>query len=66
MVTHKCARFNNDPYLSYEQSVKRIVRYLLDTRDKDMIYRPGTSQGLECYVDADFAGGWKDDDHDYP
>ena len=29
-----------------------------------MIYRPDTSQGLECYVDADFVGGWKDVDHD--
>ncbi|KAL7527531.1 hypothetical protein ACHAWF_002216 [Thalassiosira exigua] len=24
------------------------------------------SRGLECYVDADFDGGWKDGDHDQP
>ena len=34
MATHQCARFNNDPHLSHERSVKRIGRYLSDTRDK--------------------------------
>ena len=40
MATHQCARFNNDPHLSHERVDKRIGRYLLDTRDKGMIYRP--------------------------
>ena len=31
-----------------------------------MIYRPDITRGLECYVDADFAGGWKDGNHDSP
>ena len=66
MATHQCAIFNNDPHLLHEQSVNRIGIYLLDTRDKGMIYRPDTSRGLECYVDADFAGEWKDGDHDSP
>ena len=38
----------------------------MDTRDKGMIYRTDTFQSLECYVDADFSGGWKDGDHDSP
>ena len=29
-----------------------------------MIYRPDITRGLECYVDADFAGGWKYGNHD--
>ena len=29
-----------------------------------MIYRPDITRGLDCYVDADFAGGYKDDNHD--
>ena len=29
-----------------------------------MIYRPDITRGLECYVDADFVGGWKDGNHD--
>ena len=32
MATHQCARFNNYPRLSHERAVKRIGRYLLDTR----------------------------------
>ena len=66
MATHQCARFNNNPKLSHERAVKRIVRYLLDTKDKGIIFQPDFSKGLECFVDADFAGGWKDGDHDSP
>ena len=63
MAVHQCARFCTDPKLSHERAVKRIVRYLLDSKDKGLIFRPDISRGLECYVDADFAGGWKDNDH---
>ena len=66
MATHQCARFSSDPKLSHERAVKRIVRYLLDTQDKGLIFRPDKSRGLECYVDADFAGGWKDGDQTSP
>jgi hypothetical protein len=66
MATHQCARFCSNPKLSHERAVKKIVRYLLDSRDKGIIFRPDLSKGLECYVDADFAGGWKDGDHDSP
>ena len=66
MPTHQCARFNNDPKLSHERAVKKIVRYLLDSRDKGIIFKPDLSKGLECFVDADFAGGWKDGDHSAP
>ena len=66
MPTHQCARFNIDRRLSHERAVKRIGRYLIDTKDKGMIFRPNTSRGLECYVDEDFAGGWKDGDQDSP
>ena len=66
MPTHQCARFNIDPRMSHERAVKRIGHYLLDAKDKGMVFRPDTSRGLECYVDADFADGWKDGDHDSP
>ena len=66
MATHQCARLNNDPHLSHERAVKRIGIYLLDTRDKGMIYRADITRGLECYVDDDFAGGWKDGNHESP
>jgi hypothetical protein len=58
MATHQTARFCNDPKLSHEQAIMRIGRYLLGTKDRGIIYEPDPSKGLECYVDADFAGGW--------
>ena len=57
-ATHQCARFNGNPKLCHEKAVKRICKYLLGTIDKGIIYRPDSSLGLECHVDADFAGGW--------
>ena len=63
MPAHQCARFNIGPRLSLKRALKRIGRYLLNTKDKGMIFRPDTSRGLECYGDADLAGGWKDGDH---
>ena len=42
METHQCAIFNNDPKLSHERAVKRIGRYIINKRDKGMIYRPDT------------------------
>jgi hypothetical protein len=38
--------------------------YLLDTRKRGIIYNPDKYLGLECYVDADFAGGWSQADLD--
>ncbi len=55
MATHQCARFNNDPKLCHERAVKRICKYLLGTMDKGLIFKPDTSRGLECFVDANFA-----------
>ena len=66
MATHQCSRFDNDLHLLHEQSVKRIGIYLLDTREKGMIYRPVITRGLECCTDADFSGGCKDGNHDSP
>ena len=66
MSTHQCARFNINPRLSHERAAKRVRHYLLDTKDKGIIFRPDTSRGLECFVDADFVGGWKDGDRDSP
>jgi len=58
MATHQTARFCIDPRLSHEQAVVRIGKYLRGTADRGIIYNPVKSMGLECYVDADFAGGW--------
>jgi hypothetical protein len=59
MAVQQCAKFNNAPTREHEEAVKRICRYLLKTRDKGLVFRPDQRKGLECYVDADFAGSWK-------
>ena len=64
MAVHQTARFSNQPMLSHEKAIIRIGRYLLDTRSHGIVYKPDTTKGLECYVDADFAGGWSQADSD--
>jgi hypothetical protein len=62
---HQTACFCNDLKLSHEQAITLIGRYLLGSRDKGIKYKVDLSKGLECYVDADFAGGWdQTDPHD--
>ena len=57
-AVHQCARFSSNPKLSHERAIKRIVRYLKGTKDKGIILKPNPSEGVKCYVDADFAGGY--------
>ena len=66
------------PFISVQDSatilnclMKGLLRGLLDTYwipgiRESFLCRPDLSKGLECYVDADFAGGWEDGDHDSP
>ncbi len=42
----------------HEQAVMRIGWYLFSTCRKAMTYKPDSLQGLEVYVNADFADGW--------
>ena len=58
MAVHQAARFCIDPRLSHERAIYRIGKYLLQTADKGIIIKPDTTKGLECFVVADFAGGW--------
>ncbi len=58
MATHQLAQFCQDPRLSHEQATTRLGRYLAHTKDRGIVYEPDTSMGIECYIDADFAGGW--------
>ena len=66
MASHQCARFVNQPMRSHERAIIRIVRYLNNTKDKGIIFEPDPELGLECFVDADFAGGWCQADADNP
>jgi hypothetical protein len=58
MATHQLARFCQDPRLGHEQATTHLGRYLAHTKDRGIVYEPDKSMGIECYIDADFAGGW--------
>ena len=62
IAVHQAARFCIDPKLSHERAVNRIGKYLIGTANQGMIFKPDKSKGLECFVDADFAGGWNQSD----
>ena len=62
MALHQCTRFSNDPRLVHERAVRKIGKYLSETAMRGIIYDPDKTQGIEYYVDADFAGGWDRDD----
>jgi len=65
-AVHQCARFSSNPKLIHERAVKRIIRYLKGTADKGIILSPNPSEGVKCYVDADFAGGYCNETRDEP
>ena len=65
-AVHQCARFCEDPKRSHERAVKRIVKYLLGTKERGIVCRPDKTKGLECFADADFAGSWDRGDSDNP
>jgi hypothetical protein len=58
MATHQLDQFCQDPRLSHEQAATRLGRYLAHTKDRGIVYESDKSMGIECYVDAVFAGGW--------
>ena len=41
-----------------EKYIYQLGWYIYHTKKEDIIYTPYTSKGLECYVDADYSGGW--------
>ena len=56
MATHQVSRFSNAPKATHFNAVKRIVKYLVGTKNKGLLLKPNKSKGIECFVDADFAG----------
>jgi hypothetical protein len=64
MAVHQTARFSNQPMLSHKKAIICIGQYLLDTCSHGIAYKPDTTKGLECYGNADFAGGWSQADSD--
>ena len=65
-AVHQCARFCEYSRLSYEKAVKHILQYLKNTPNEGVVPRPNSSQGIQHYVDADFADSWNSTDSDDP
>ena len=65
-ATNKCAQFTSRPTLAHWEAAKRVVRYLLNTRDYGITYRQegkgveGHGHNLAGFTDADFAGDVND------
>ena len=63
---NQAARFTHDPKESHAIAVKRIVRYLIATKDRGLTFRPSFDWKVDCFVDADFCGLWGSEDPDDP
>ena len=61
-INHQCARFVIGTKTEHAAAVRRIGRYIKNTLGKGIVFRPDTNNGLECHVDADFAGNWDSKD----
>jgi hypothetical protein len=65
-AVNQCARYSTNPTLKHETAVKRIARYLKQTRTRGMIISPKANLCLDLWVDADFAGLWNHNDAEDP
>jgi hypothetical protein len=63
IAVHQATRFSYSPKHSHGQTVKRIVRCLLDTSERRLELVPKPDEGLDCWVDANFCGlhGYEDE-----
>ncbi len=59
MAVHQTARFSVNPMQSHKLAIMQIGQYLVDNPERGIIYKIDKSKGLEVYIDADFAGGWR-------
>jgi hypothetical protein len=66
LAVSQCSRFIHCTKRSHELALIRIGQYLKLTRDKGLILRPTDEMGIDCYVDADFAGLWNVEDPQDP
>ena len=57
IVVHQCARYCENPKLSYEKAIKWIVKYLLGTKHIGIQVTINTNLGLMAFADSDFANG---------
>ena len=51
---HQCARFTHSPKQSHANALKKIVKYLVSTKDKVLVFRRKDNMDINFYVDSDF------------
>lgn len=61
-AVHQASRFSVSPCLPHDRAICHLDRYILETKDKGIVYNPDPTKGLECFVDADFSGNWDTSD----
>ena len=44
--------------MSHENAIKQIVHYLECMADVGLILHSNNARGIQCFIDADFAGSW--------
>jgi Reverse transcriptase (RNA-dependent DNA polymerase) len=65
-ATNKCAQFASRPTIHHWEATKRIVRYLIQTKERGIMYKKegkgveGYAHNLAGFTDADFAGDTTD------
>lgn len=65
-AVHQTVRFIHNPKKSHGVAIKRVARHLQGTSKEGLILSPDASKGLDCWVDADFAGLWGHEDEQDP
>ena len=67
-AVHQCARFTHCPRHTHAQAIKRVCRYLKHVLDEEagLTLKKEKGYQLDCYVDADFAGLWNQEDDQSP
>ena len=66
LSVHQCGQYAHNPQAIHEAALKRIGRYLANTKDKGIILTPTDDLKIDCFVDADFAGVWSYEDPNDP
>ena len=56
---HQCSCFSESPKKSHAEAIKHIGCYLLTTRDTGSVIQPNKDWHFDCWVDANFAGNWR-------
>jgi hypothetical protein len=65
-AVHQAARYTHAPKAIHAVAVKRILQYLVGTRDTGIFFKPNNSNQIDCHVDAEFAGLFSVEDGQNP